>query len=1285
MSVTRVRQTASPLASGQLLVAGGSTYNGATVVLASAERYDPATGAWRMAASMATPRYDHTATVLASGRVLVVGGYDGSNNLASAELYDPATDRWQPAGSLAFARARHTATLLPSGKVLVVGGLGSSGFLARAELYDPATDRWTDAAPLAHARQSHSASLLQDGNVMVVGGSDGTFLDSCEIYDAQADHWTTVASIGLNYARSIHAAVVLPSGKVLIAGGNGYSGRVARLYDPTTDAWSDAGTVAVERGWPNAILLPSGKVLMSGGYQPNNQGLASVEFYDPQSNTWSAGPSMAVAHVVGTSSLLSTGKVLVAGGTGTNATASVEIFDPAASTWDSAAALSTRYLHGATVLLSGELLVAGGSNFVTGPLATTQRYDPTSNQWRAAAPLAHARYLASTTLLASGQVLVSGGNDANGNPRAAERYDPVTDTWSAAGTLAEGRAFHSATLLPSGRVLVVGGLGATTLASAEQYDPLTNAWSPVAGLAGARLRHTASLLPSGKVLVVGGKNDAGDAVATAELFDPANGTWTSAGSLTTSRWGHTATLLPSGLVLVAGGIHAGNEVAGAELYDPATNVWSATGTLATARYTHSATVLPTGQVLIAGGKNGGSVLSSAELYDPARHAFTPAGNLATRRQWHSATLMPAGRILLCGGFDGTVVLADCEGYRLDASPVHARKPNIAAVNDPLAPGDTLQVTGSGFDGDSEAAGGYTNSSPSNVPAVQLRRIDNEQIVWLAPPADSVRSDTAYRGASAFALAKGAYALTVFVDGIASTSTMFRVVALHAVTATAGNGGTIDPAGTQEVEEGRSASFTLTPDAHHHLVDVAGSCGGTLDGSTYVSAPVTSDCSIEASFAADTYSVTATAHEHGDVQPAQQSVVYGATASVELLPAPGYHVAGVTGTCGGNLDGAVFTTTAVEADCSIEAHFAIDTFTVSASTDAHGTIDPASQVVNAGAQATVVVTPSAGYHVASIDSGCGGHLDGDVFVTDPVGADCAINFAFGIDVLTVTGSGGAHGQIGPASQMVEFGEPATLSVVPDAGYHASASGCDGALIGTVYATAPVVSDCTVVALFTIDTYTVTTIATAHGQVAPATQSVTYGDVARATLTPDPGYQAVIDAATTCPDGSFNGIEYTSGPILGPCVISASFVFDPSALRLHVDDGRPAASYDQLLTYTVTLSNEGSGDALGVTLADTFPDALDVSQSHWICVGGAPGSACTPSGSGPLQDTGVALPAGQSLSWIVTAPVRPDASGGIVEYAVSASLGADGVVAKARDSDLLVLLRNGFEPAEAGGPN
>jgi len=132
--------------------------------LASPVVVDPG---WSSTGNMATPRAEHTTTLLPTGKVLVTGGSNGSV-LASAELYDPATGTWSATASMTTGRTQHTATLLSTGKVLVAGGY-DSGAVTSAELYDPTTGAWQATSPMANARAAHTATLLVSGKVLVTG------------------------------------------------------------------------------------------------------------------------------------------------------------------------------------------------------------------------------------------------------------------------------------------------------------------------------------------------------------------------------------------------------------------------------------------------------------------------------------------------------------------------------------------------------------------------------------------------------------------------------------------------------------------------------------------------------------------------------------------------------------------------------------------------------------------------------------------------------------------------------------------------------------------------------------------------------------------------------------------------------------------------------------------------------------------------------------------------------------------------------------------------------------
>ena len=103
--------------------AGGRRRLATSGILASAELYDPATGMWTATGSMATAR-DCTHGDVAAEWAGAGGRRYRQHRppIPSAELYDPASGTWTATANLNPARFDHTATLLRNGKVLVAGG-----------------------------------------------------------------------------------------------------------------------------------------------------------------------------------------------------------------------------------------------------------------------------------------------------------------------------------------------------------------------------------------------------------------------------------------------------------------------------------------------------------------------------------------------------------------------------------------------------------------------------------------------------------------------------------------------------------------------------------------------------------------------------------------------------------------------------------------------------------------------------------------------------------------------------------------------------------------------------------------------------------------------------------------------------------------------------------------------------------------------------------------------------------------------------------------------------------
>ena len=344
-------------------------------------------GVWRTLPYLA-PINPISATLLNTGRILIVAGSenDANNNSPGAESYRNAV--WDPAGTTQSSITVQNITYdvfcsgtaaLPDGRSLVIGGTSDYSFKGdnRASIFDPATGRFLQSQSMVNGRWYGTATALGDGRIMAFSGLNlaGGTNNTVEIYDLRnaGAGWTAPVGAPFSSPPLYPHMFLLPNGKVFFTGqGSGRMGN-AWVFDPAGGTWTQSVATTMDRSYGSAVILPllppsyTPKVMNFGG---GNPATATTEIIDLSFSTpsWTPGPSMSSGRIEMNAVILPNGKVLAEGGSVNNESPSpagkqADLYDPVTNSITSAGTASySRLYHSTALLLPDATVMSMGSN-----------------------------------------------------------------------------------------------------------------------------------------------------------------------------------------------------------------------------------------------------------------------------------------------------------------------------------------------------------------------------------------------------------------------------------------------------------------------------------------------------------------------------------------------------------------------------------------------------------------------------------------------------------------------------------------------------------------------------------------------------------------------------------------------------------------------------------------------------------------------------------------------------------------------------------------------------------
>ena len=419
------------------------------------------------------------------------------------------------------------------------------------------------------------------------------------------------------------------------------------------------------------------------------------------------------------------------------------------------------------------------------------------------------------------------------------------------------------------------------------------------------------------------------------------------------------------------------------------------------------------------------------------------------------------------------------------------------------------------------------------------------------------------------------------DSVRINKTIFAKfkVQTFTITATAGAGGSINPSGTKIVKYDSSLKYTITPNAGF-VLDTLFVNGNKVDSiSSYTFDTVTINKTISAKFKIQTFTITATAGAGGSINPSGTNIVkYDSSIKYTITPNAGF-VLDTLFVNGNKVDSiSSYTFDTVTINKTISAKFKIQTFTITATAGAGGSINPSgTSIVKYDSSIKYTITPNAGFVLDTLFVN-GNKVDSiSSYTFDTVTINKTIFAKFKVKTFTITATAGAGGNINPiGTNIVKYDSSIKYTITPNAGFVLDTLFVNGIKVVSIssYTFDTVTINKTIFAKFKVQTFTITATAGAGGIINPSgTSSVKYDSSLKYTITPNAGF--VLDTLFVNGNKVDSILTYTFDSVKVNKTIFAKFKVQTFTITssagaggMITPVGSSSVKYDSSLKYTIT---------------------------------------------------------------------------------------------------------------------